>query len=336
MLDSTTHGKRGSSSGPRRLRLAPPPVQFRDVHGYRRAFRMAGQGTPVLLLHGLGDRSTTWSEVFPLLSRRHLVIAPDLLGHGESDMPRADYSIAAYACGMRDLLSVLDVERVTVVGHSLGGAVAMQFAYQFPERCERLILVSSGGVGRDVHPLLRMAAGPGAEAVLPLATAAPVRRAVQFAAPVLRRAGGLGFGPDFGYILGRYQSLTTGVARQAFLRTLRAGVDLGGQVITMLDRCYLAAWLPTLIIWGGHDRIIPVSHAAVAHAAMPGSELDVFSSAGHFPHHDDPAGFVATVQRFMARTRPSQYDPARWCQLLRGEEQAAPEFTEQTHASSGS
>jgi pimeloyl-ACP methyl ester carboxylesterase len=333
MLGMTTQA---APSRPRRLRLAAPPVQFCEVHGYRRAFRMAGQGTPLLLLHGLGDWSATWSTVFHLLSSRHLVIAPDLLGHGESDMPRAEYSIAAYANGMRDLLSVLDVDRVTVVGHSLGGGIAMQFAYQFPERCERLILVSSGGVGRDVHPLLRMAAGPGAEAVLPLATAAPVRRVLQLAAPALRRAGGLGLGPDFGYILGRYQSLTTRVARDAFLRTLRAGVDLGGQVITMLDRCYLAAGLPTLIIWGGQDRVIPVKHAAVAHAAMPGSELKIFPAAGHFPHHDDPAGFAAAVHGFMTRIMPSRCGPAHWRQLLRSEEQAAPELAEQPHVSSGS
>jgi pimeloyl-ACP methyl ester carboxylesterase len=304
------------------------------VHGYQRAFRMAGHGTPLLLVHGLGDGSGTWSDVFPLLASRHLVIAPDLLGHGESDMPRADYSIAAYACGMRDLLSVLDVERVTVVGHSLGGGIAMQFAYQFPERCERLVLVASGGVGREVHPLLRMAAGPGAEAVLPLATTAPVRRVIRLAAPLLRFGGGLGLGPDFGYILDRYESLTTPTARHAFLRTLRAGVDINGQVITMLDRCYLAAGLPTLIIWGRHDHVIPVAHAAVAHAAMPGSELKIFDTAGHFPHHDDPAGFAATVQGFLSRTEPSQHDPARWRQLLRGEQHAA--VPAGPHASSGS
>ncbi|MGE5290681.1 MAG: alpha/beta fold hydrolase [Micromonosporaceae bacterium] len=286
------------------------------MHGYRRAFRMAGHGTPVLLLHGLGDGSATWSDVLPLLSSRHLVIAPDLLGHGDSDMPRAEYSIAAYARGMRDLLSVVGIERVTVVGHSLGGGVAMQFAYQFPEHCERLVLVSSGGIGREVHPLLRMAAGPGAEAFLPLVTTAPVRRAVRLAAPLLRRAGRLGLGPDFGYILGRYQSLTTTTARQAFLRALRAGVDLGGQVITMLDRCHLAAELPTLIIWGGRDHVIPVEHAAIAHAAMPGSALKIFSPAGHFPHHDDPAGFARAVDSFITGTKPSKYDPARWRALL--------------------
>jgi pimeloyl-ACP methyl ester carboxylesterase len=140
-----------------------PLIRFRDIHGYWRAFRMAGSGPPLLLIHGIGDSSETWLKVIPELARRHTVIAPDLLGHGESAKPRADYAVAAYACGMRDLLSVLDVDRVTVVGHSLGGGIAMQFAYQFPERCERLVLVGSGGIGQEVHPLLRIAAAPAAQ-----------------------------------------------------------------------------------------------------------------------------------------------------------------------------
>src|SRR3954454_18058244 len=147
---------------------------------------MVGSGPPLLLIHGIGDSSETWLEVIPELARRHTVIAPDLLGHGESAKPRADYAVAAYACGMRDLLSVLDVDRVTVVGHSLGGGIALQFAYQFPERCERLVLVGSGGIGPEVHPLLRIAAAPGAELGLSVAASAPVRAAMRLAAPVLR------------------------------------------------------------------------------------------------------------------------------------------------------
>src|SRR6187399_857444 len=140
----------------RSVREISPTLQFRTIHGYRRAFRVAGSGPAILLIHGIGDNSTTWHTVQSMLARRYTVIAPDLLGHGQSDKPRADYSVAAYANGMRDLLSVLDIDRVTVVGHSLGGGVAMQFAYQFPERCERLVLVGSGGVGASVHPLLRL------------------------------------------------------------------------------------------------------------------------------------------------------------------------------------
>ncbi len=126
----------------RPVREVTPSLQFRTVHGYRRAFRIAGSGPVILLIHGIGDNSTTWETVQAKLAQRFTVIAVDLLGHGQSDKPRADYSIAAYANGMRDLLSVLDIERATVVGHSLGGGVAMQFAYQFPQLVERLVLVA--------------------------------------------------------------------------------------------------------------------------------------------------------------------------------------------------
>jgi pimeloyl-ACP methyl ester carboxylesterase len=294
-----------------------PLIRFRDIHGYWRAFRMAGSGPPLLLIHGIGDSSETWLKVIPELARRHTVIAPDLLGHGESAKPRADYAVAAYACGMRDLLSVLDVDRVTVVGHSLGGGIAMQFAYQFPERCERLVLVGSGGIGQEVHPLLRIAAAPGAEIGLSVAASAPVRAAMRLAAPVLRSTGLMRLGPDFGYVLERYRALRPKTARQAFLRTLRAGVDVRGQVITMLDRCYLAEALPTLIVWGRRDGVIPLRHAHVARDAIPDSRLEIFDRAGHFPHRDEPERFVAVVEDFLARTAPARHDPVRWRRLLR-------------------
>src|SRR6201999_1674399 len=150
----------------RTVRELTPSLQFRTIHGYRRAFRVAGSGPAILLIHGIGDNSTTWSTVQTKLAQRFTVIAPDLLGHGKSDKPRADYSVAAYANGMRDLLSVLDIDEVTVIGHSLGGGVAMQFAYQFPQLVERLILVGAGGVTKDVNVALRIASLPlGSEAL---------------------------------------------------------------------------------------------------------------------------------------------------------------------------
>lgn len=291
--------------------------QYRVIHGYRRAFRHTGSGPAVLLIHGIGDSSATWAGILPVLARRFTVIAPDLLGHGGSDKPRADYAAAAYASGMRDLLSVLDIDRVSVIGHSLGGGVAMQFAYQFPERCERLVLVGSGGVARDVHPLLRMAAAPGAEAVLPLVTTAPVRSAIRLTAPLIRWTGGFGLGRDLDHALDRYFALADSTARQAFLRTLRSVVDRRGQVVTMLDRCYLTQGMPTLLVWGSQDRVIPVQHAALAHAAMPGSRLEIFGSAGHYPHHTDPGRFLAVVEDFLINTPVAEYDAQRWRDILR-------------------
>ncbi len=307
-------------------------LRFRDIHGYRRAFLMEGSGPPLLLIHGVGDSSSTWLDVIPRLAERHTVIVPDLLGHGESARPRADYAVAAYACGMRDLLGVLDVDRVSVVGHSFGGGIAMQFAYQFPERCERLVLVGSGGLGPEVHPLLRLAAVPGAELGLSVATSRAARAALKLASPALRVTGGLRLGADLAYVLERYAALRSRTARQAFLRTLRAGVDVHGQVITMLDRCYLAAGLPTMIIWGGRDRVIPVHHADIAHDAMPGSRLEIFEHAGHFPHHDDPERFARVIEDFVDGVIPLAYDQARWRRLLRA---GHPEGLHEPQASSG-
>lgn len=291
-------------------------VQYRTIHGHRRAFRMAGEGPAVLLVHGIGDSSESWADVMADLAEDHQVIAPDLLGHGASDKPRADYSVAAYANGMRDLLEVLGVGSATVVGHSLGGGVAAQFAYQYPGMCERLALVATGGVARDVTPLLRIASMPLAEvALLPLRFLPHT-----LTAPVLIEALKL-----IGHDLGRDRAqvrrvvarLADGEARLAFTRTVRSVVDWRGQVVTLRDRCYLAEAVPTLVVWGARDGIIPASHAALLAAAMPGARLEVFDEAGHAPHHADPARFLALLRDFMATTEPAEHDPERWQALLR-------------------
>lgn len=292
-------------------------LRFRPVHGYRRAFRMTGAGSPVLLIHGIGDSSATWREVIPALARRHLVIAPDLLGHGWSDKPRADYSVAAYANGMRDLLGVLGVEQVTLVGHSLGGGVAMQFAYQFPEHTDRLVLVSSGGLGREVSGWLMLASLPGANMLLSSLLRLPGARMQAKLVGGLLRWLGTGLGVDAPDIVRLFDSLAEPTARQAFLRTLRAVVDHRGQVVTMLDRCYLTRGMPTLLIWGARDAVLPLRHAWTAHQAMPGSQLEIFEDAGHFPFHADPARFVSVLDAFIAGTAPADWRPEQWRELLR-------------------
>jgi len=291
-------------------------VEYRTIHGYRRAFVKAGSGPAILLIHGIGDSSDTWRPVVEQLARNHTVIAPDLLGHGRSEKPRADYSIAAYANGMRDLLTVLDVDRVTVVGHSLGGGVAAQFAYQYPDRCERLVLVGSGGVGRTVSPLLRLAAVPGVEFLMPLFGLAPLRVASRITFAALRMFD-TALGRDAEEVLAVFDALPNTMARSAILRTLRSGVDWRGQVVTMLDRAYLAEGVPTKVIWGRRDAIIPLGHGRLAHAALPGSDLEIFDEAGHFPHHTDPERFVSIVSEFIASTVPNTFDADEWRERLR-------------------
>ncbi|WP_258052975.1 alpha/beta fold hydrolase [Streptomyces sp. Ru73] len=301
-----------------RLPAADDDVELRYhvVHGYRRAYRYAGRGPALVLIHGIGDSSATWAGVLPALARNYTVIAPDLLGHGASDKPRADYSVAAYANGIRDLLGVLGIDRATLIGHSLGGGVAMQFAYQFPERTERLVLVSAGGVGREVTPVLRLVSMPVVAALLSVLGLPGMRCQTRLVLGLLKRLG-TDLGQDEPTLLRLVDALPDGASRSAFVRSLRAVVDWRGQVITMLDRCYLAEGMPTLLLWGSRDGVIPVRHAHRAHAAMPGSRLEIFEGAGHFPYTADPARFLAVVEHFLATTRPADWSPERWRALLR-------------------
>jgi pimeloyl-ACP methyl ester carboxylesterase len=292
------------------------PMRTRLIHGYRRSFLVAGEGPPLLLIHGIGDSSASWRDVIPALAENHLVIAPDLLGHGASDKPRADYSVTAYANGMRDLLSVLGLDRVTLVGHSLGGGVAMQFAYQYPDRTERLVLVSTGGAGRRVSSLLRAVSLPGVDMALSALKSRQARGVLGLAASVASWLDD-GLGLDAADMMRVVNALPDATARTAFVRTLRSGVDWRGQVVTMLDRAYLLRNIPALIVWGKQDSVLPVQHAHQAKAALPHSRLELFENSAHFPHRAEPERFVQLVTEFVASTQPHRFDLDEWRALLR-------------------
>jgi pimeloyl-ACP methyl ester carboxylesterase len=285
------------------------------LHGHGVTYRTAGSGPVLLLLHGIANSSQTWERVAPALSERFTLIAPDLLGHGESATPRGDYSLGAHATAVRDLLTALGIEYVTVVGHSLGGGIAMQFAYQFPERCERLVLVSSGGLGREVHLLLRAAALPGADFVLPLLTSSRLVGAGRQLGGLLRRVR-LAPGGDVEVLAQGFTSLDNAGSRQAFLHTVRAVIEPGGQRVSAHDRLALASLIPSLIVWGEKDSIIPVSHGAAAHEAMPGSRFEVFPGAGHLPHDADPDRFAAVLTEFCETTDGARLTADHWQPLL--------------------
>ena len=283
----------------------PEPVEMQHltIHGHRRAYVKTGTGPALLLLHGLGCDSTTWHPVITALARHHTVIAPDLLGHGRSDKPRADYSLGGYANGMRDLLTVLGIDRVTVVGHSFGGGVAMQFAYQFPERTERMVLVAPGGLGPEVTPALRAITLPGVRHT----TVATLRLLAATRLTLLR---------DLDEAAAIVDSFKDPRGRRAIRHVVSGVVDWRGQVVTMADRAYLTAAMPMCVIWGADDTVIPARHAAVAAELAPGAQVEVLSDCGHFPHKDHPQRFVRVVEEFVRSHPPATYHRGRWRALL--------------------
>jgi pimeloyl-ACP methyl ester carboxylesterase len=281
-----------------------------SLHGRPLNYVEVGSGPLLLLVHGMAGTYESWQAVIEPLARRHTVIALDLPGHGASAPAGGDYSLGSLAASLRDLLITLGHDHATIVGHSLGGGIAMQFAYQFPELTERLVLVSSGGLGREVSPVLRAAALPGADLFI-AATAGPGRVAGSALARGLA-AVGLRANADVAEVARGYASLGDRSHRSAFLATLRSVVGTEGQRIHAGDRLYLAGGVPVLIIWGRRDRMIPVAHAEHAHKEIPGSRLEIFDSAGHMPQLEAPARFVAVLERFLEETEPAEWSSERW------------------------
>src|SRR5215217_9449330 len=309
------------------LRRAGQPRIFEaweiDLHGHQVVYRMAGSGPPVVLVHGMVNSSAHWRQVAQRLADRYTVIAPDLVGHGDSATPRGDYSLGAHAAVIRDLLSALGIERATIVGHSLGGGVAMVFFWQFPQRVERLGLVSSGGLGPEVSPLLRSVALPGASALISLAGADRVTNGLDRAGAALRRRGS-GLGVQLQAIARALRPLGGPAAREAFVHTLRAVIDARGQRVSAADRLYLLEAVPTLIAWGERDRTIPIEHGRAAHAAVPHSRFVELQGAAHFPLLEAPDALADALLDWIAATEPASLDDEAWRALLRRRASARP------------
>jgi len=282
-------------------------LKYLELHGDRVAYRDAGSGETLLLIHGMAGSSETWRAVIPQLAKKYRVIAPDMLGHGQSDKPRGDYSLGAFAVWLRDLLDELGVTRATIVGQSLGGGVAMQFVYQHPDYCQRLVLISSGGLGPDVGWTLRLLSAPGAELILPVIAPKPVLNVGNKLRSWLSAAGIQS--PRGAEIWSAYSSLSDSQTRHAFLRTLRSVVDYRGQAVSALNRLHLTSQLPTMAIWGDKDQIIPLDHAYAAQAARPGSRLEVLAGVGHFPHVERPTDVVDLIDDFITTTSEMAIEP---------------------------
>lgn len=283
--------------------MALAQIQRVRWHGRHLAVRRAGSGPTVVLIHGMAGSLTTWDPVFAGLAKTCDVIAIDLPGHGESARLRGDYSLGSLASSVRDVLDALEVTQATIVGHSLGGGIAMQFMYQFPERCERLVLVSSGGLGREVTPMLRALTLPGAGLALAAGARVQHQRHVVAAGRLARPVAGWVWN-DLPYMVRQMATLDDPETRRSFLATIKAVIEPGGQGINATERLHLAAGLPTMIVWGEDDRIIPKGHGAAAADLVPGCRFELVPDAGHYPHEDDPELFASLLADFVATTRP--------------------------------
>jgi pimeloyl-ACP methyl ester carboxylesterase len=286
-----------------------------ELHGHRVIYRIAGDGPPVVLIHGMVNSSRHWEQVALRLADRYTVVAPDLLGHGDSAAVRGDYSLGAHACSIRDLLSTIGIDRATIVGHSLGGGIAMQFFYQFPQRVERLALISSGGLGHEVSPMLRGAALPGAAAGIWLVANRRVRSALDRAGERMR-ARGSRRGIYLQAVARAMRPLQDAAARQAFVQTLRSVIDVRGQHVSAKDRLYLLGELPTLIVWGGRDNTIPMAHGLAAHELIPNSRFVTLPKAAHFPNLEDPEGLGDALLDWLDTTEPGLIEDAEWGQIV--------------------
>lgn len=276
------------------------------------AYTSAGTGPVVVLIHGLGGTRRTWQHLIPTLAHAHTVIAPDLPGHGESDPPAGDYSLGAHACAIRDLLVSLGHRSATIVGHSLGGGVALQTAYQFPDRTERLMLISSGGLGSEVAPMLRAATLPGAETVVAGLSRIPtaVTRRVLAMVPPLAAS------PDADALSGVLRGLAGSQQRRAFVRTAQTVIDWRGQTVSADRQLGLLRDVPVLVAWGTRDTTIPPSHHQSFAERVPHAVMVEIAGAGHYPHESAPGQLLCAMDDFLAETAPFQYSEAGWADLL--------------------
>lgn len=269
-----------------------------DGHAIHYADSGPLDGAAILLVHGLVSDRTTWNRAAAgLAAVGFRVIAPDLLGHGASDKPvDGGYHLTDFSRGLQGLLAELGIEAVTVIGHSLGGAIAMQLAHDRPDLVRRLVLVSAGGLGRQVHPMLRAATLPGAPRLLKLAVNR--RTAAIYRAPRLHRS--LRLNPEVLSNLSRAgRGLLSPTGQDAFFQTLRNAINPSGQRGSMLELEYLASALPTLIVWSREDPVVPVSHARQTHEFLPNSQLEIFEGSTHQPHHHSSGRFVEVVTAFL-------------------------------------
>ncbi|MET4047576.1 MULTISPECIES: alpha/beta fold hydrolase [unclassified Rhodococcus (in: high G+C Gram-positive bacteria)] len=286
------------------------PMASVELHKDVLRYVDVGDGPPIVLVHGLLGSNESWAGQIERLSARHRVIAPDLFGHGRSDKPSGDYSLSSHAATIRDLLEHLNIKSASMVGHSLGGGIVMQAVYLFPGLVERLVLVSSGGLGTEVSLLLKAATLPGSELVLPVLASDWVRKNAESVMGQLHKWGlPVRPGASMAETWRSFKSVSDRQTREAFLASTRAVVGPRGQTVSAKQHFEKFESIPSLLIWGGKDRMIPASHADNIRREVPNSRVEIFSDAGHFPQLDEPDLFFRVLDEFLTANSPVEAAP---------------------------
>ena len=289
--------------------MSPSRPREVTLHGHKLSYVDSGSGEAILFVHGLLGSHRNWRHLVDRLDNTNRVIVPDLFGHGASEKHEGDYSPSAQAATLRDLINRLDIDRVTIVGHSLGGGISLAFCYLFPDRVERLVLVGTGGLGREVSPALRAATLPVADWVLPVIASQWVRGGAELVGRGLSLFGWRA-SHDIRAAWEGFTELSDADARRAFLATTRAVMNSHGQTIAAHEYLLELAELPVLVVWGTNDMVIPVDHAKRLGELAPACRVEIFDGAGHFPHLDQPDRFADVLRDFMATTERGEGPPA--------------------------
>lgn len=280
--------------------MSPPEKRRMVLHGAEMRYVDTGTGPVVVLVHGLMSSGDTWRlQVDRIAGAGFRVVVPDLFGSGESAKPAGDYSLSSHAASLRDLFDKIEVGTATLVGHSLGGGIAMQFAYLFPARVDGLALVSSGGLGRDLNLALRAATLPGSELVLPVLAAARVHDIGDRLLRAWSTAHLPTINPGAVEAWQLLASLADADARRAFLASSRSVIDVTGQTVSAKAKLATMSALPTMLVWGERDRMIPPSHLQAARRELPRSRVELLPRSGHFPHLDEPDAFNRALLDFL-------------------------------------
>lgn len=266
------------------------------ISNLRVHYLSSGRGPPTVLIHGLGGSCRDWLLNIRALSNHFLVLAPDLVGFGRSDKPRSfpsDPVTSFFPSLLNHFSTRLGLGSVNIVGHSMGGLVALQFALQFPRMVNKLVLVDSAGLGKEVPTLLRLLSIP----ALPASLLSPPKTLLKMVLSDTFHNEEIDIDESIEEV---YNYLRSEGAKESFLAVTRSIVGLRGQKIVLSDQLKDIT-AKTLIIWGDQDKSLPVSHAHRAHRLIIDSELHILPQCGHCPQIEKPNEFNTLVTPFLSR-----------------------------------